>query len=188
MIFNIIQMMLTNDIHNYVTIYKQIVQLCFSLALVSECIIKLLLYGFRQNLILSQYRLQFIITILYIIGSLSEYKFFLYPDYDLNTHNRINILFRSLSVLGLLPLLRMVERLKTLDKILRNIYFSIELLKNLLITFFITLYFYSIIGNIVFFYLSEAPVNKQMNFITLENSMVILFKVYSYDTWPEVYF
>lgn len=125
---------------------------------------------------------------MYIIGSLAEYKFFFYPDYDLNTHNKINILFRCLSVFGLLPLLRMFQRLKTLDKILRNIYFSFELLKNLLITFFITLFFYAIIGNIVFFYLNETPVNKMMNFTTLENSMVILFKVYSYDTWPEVYF
>jgi hypothetical protein len=125
---------------------------------------------------------------MYIIGSLAEYKFFFYPDYDLNTHKKINILFRCLSVFGLLPLLRMFQRLKTLDKILRNIYFSFELLKNLLITFFITLFLYAIIGNIVFFYLNETPVNKMMNFTTLENSMVILFKVYSYDTWPEVYF
>ena len=125
---------------------------------------------------------------MYIIVSLAEYKFFFYPDYDLNTHKKINILFRCLSVFGLLPLLRMFQRLKTLDKILRNIYFSFELLKNLLITFFITLFLYAIIGNIVFFYLNETPVNKMMNFTTLENSMVILFKVYSYDTWPEVYF
>jgi hypothetical protein len=50
MIFNIIQMMLTNDIHKYVTITKQIIQLCFSLALLSELILNVLLYGIKQNL------------------------------------------------------------------------------------------------------------------------------------------
>ncbi len=43
-------MMLTNDIHKYVTITKQIIQLCFSLALLSELILNVLLYGIKQNL------------------------------------------------------------------------------------------------------------------------------------------
>lgn len=149
---------------------------------------KICIYSIKEYFKIKQNILEFSIFIAYVIGCLSEYKFFIYQDFDLSTIQHINILFRLLTLLSLSPLLRVILKIRILDKIIRNILFSIQLLKNIFLVFFIILVLYGFMGFLFYSNLNGFPLNRNLNFTTLYSSMQALFKVLSGDTWSPFFF
>ncbi len=111
----------------------------------AELFLKLYVYGICQYFGYPKFRFQIAFFILMATGVMADHSFFQHCEpYSFNMY------FRVISLLQLLPLLRLLMKLRELDKIARNIWFSVKLMQNIIMVLVMVIVFYGSLGSIFF--------------------------------------
>jgi hypothetical protein len=188
-IFNFFSLMLyREDMNIFLSGMILFSSVCLALIYVFEIIAKIVCYGFRPYFKHTDFVVEFIITSGFT-GQLLI-KFFFESLFHREDH-QIYLIFRALTLLRLMPVIRMLHSIQQLGKLFRNLYFSFGLFLNIFLLFLLVLSVYSILGCFLFGHLEGGKVKEKAlddytNFSNFFFATMTFIKISTGDDWVQV--
>ena len=152
-----------------------------------ESALKIMAFGFKQYFTNTTYLFEFVLSVCYILDTLTEY--ILLPNFYNSFDPNASSLIRISRIFRLMPLLRLVQYLKGVYKIFKTLSMAFSLLVTLFMILMLTYFIYSIIG--CFFFkgvIVGLTISDTVNFKNMFYAMITLFKVTTTDDWSKLIF
>ena len=188
-LLNFISLMLyREDIDRLVNGLILLSSVSLSLIYVFEIIAKIVCYGFRPYFKHTDFVVEFIITFGFT-GQLLI-KIFFESEFQREDHH-VYLIYRALTLLRLMPVIRMLHSIQQLGKLFRNLYFSFGLCLNILLLFLLVLSGQAIRGSFLFGHIKVGKVKEKAlddytNFSNFFFAAMTFIKISTGDDWVQV--
>ena len=159
--------------------YRKLIKISTSIIhfiYIIETIIKICCYNFKNYFLKDWHKIEFVIIIFIITHELA---FILFSSFLSN--------FVILKLLKILPIIRLFDKVKIFENLLKNLTFSLLKIVNFLLLFIFVIIIYSIIGCYLFKNIQVGfAISPYVNFSNAINGIGILLKSCSADDWQYI--